>query len=161
MAKHESKSLCRCSHAWAQTSAVIHAMKLGVGHLEQHTQKTSHQPNPLQAIFPEICNTDSTPTHSLCCPTPTLPLMSGVMLLCDGLPESSPTKLLLLTKTVHAPGDQLSLPPCEHIDKWVTMSSVERSFYDRLHKQVISTQMQHQASQSRRRNATSSRNPTR
>ena len=83
------------------------------------------------------------------------------MLLCVDLPKSSPTKWLLLTKTVHASGDQLSLPPCEHIDKWVTMSSVERSFYDRLHKQVISTQAQHKVSQTRRRNATSSRNPTR
>lgn len=58
-------------------------------------------------------------------------------------------------------GDQLSLPPCEHMDKWVTMSSVERSFYDRLHKQVISTQAQHQVSKNARRNANSSRNPTR
>lgn len=41
------------------------------------------------------------------------------------------------------------------------MSSVERSFYDRLHKQVISTQAQHQASQKKRRPAGSSRNPTR
>ena len=58
-------------------------------------------------------------------------------------------------------GAQLSLPPCEHIDKWVAMSSVERSFYERLHKQVISTQAQHQASQKSRRSAASSRNPAR
>jgi len=58
-------------------------------------------------------------------------------------------------------GGQLSLPPCEHTDKWVSMSSVERSFYDRLHKQVISTQAQHQASQKKRCPAGSSRNPTR
>ena len=58
-------------------------------------------------------------------------------------------------------GGQLSLPPCEHTDRWVSMSSVERSFYDRLHKQVISTQAQHQASQKKRRPAGSSRNPTR
>ena len=47
-------------------------------------------------------------------------------------------------------GDQLSLPPCEHIDRWVALSSVERSFYDRLHKQVLSTQANHQASQKHR-----------
>ena len=58
-------------------------------------------------------------------------------------------------------GGQLSLPPCEHTDRWVSMSSVERSFYDRLHKQVVSTQAQHQASQKKRRPAGSSRNPTR
>jgi len=60
-----------------------------------------------------------------------------------------------------AAGAQLSLPPCEHIDRWVSMSSVERSFYERLHKQVLSTQAQHQASQKSRRTAASSRNPTR
>ncbi len=58
-------------------------------------------------------------------------------------------------------GGQLSLPPCEHTDRWVSMSSVERSFYDRLHKQVVSTQAQHQASQKKRRPAGTSRNPTR
>ena len=41
------------------------------------------------------------------------------------------------------------------------MSSVERSFYDRLHKQVISTQAQHLASQKKRRKPGSSHNPAR
>lgn len=41
------------------------------------------------------------------------------------------------------------------------MSSVERSFYDRMHKQVISTQAQHLASQKKRRKPGSSHNPAR
>ncbi|KAL0028145.1 hypothetical protein WJX77_009970 [Trebouxia sp. C0004] len=67
---------------------------------------------------------------------------------------------VMLRRTKAHVGGQLSLPPCEHTDRWVSMSSVERSFYDRLHKQVVSTQAQHQASQKKRRPGGTSRNPT-
>ena len=55
---------------------------------------------------------------------------------------------------VMAAGDQLLLPPCEHIDRWVSLSSVERSFYERLHKRVVSTQAQHQQAHKQRRRST-------